>query len=147
MFDINTSHDKLKLLTEDYGRLIADPLNISLAEKCCQDAWHLADWDLKEKQKISAGLTKEQYRIDLYNRCPEMRILHDLSNAMKHKSLDNPKTKIQKTNIHRGAFSSAFSKAFDISGLQVLFDNDKQIDVDDLVKLAIDYWTKNLTPI
>lgn len=76
-----------------------------------------------------------------------MRILHDLSNAMKHKSLDNPKTKIQKTNIHRGAFSSAFSKAFDISGLQVLFDNDKQIDVDDLVKLAIDYWTKNLTPI
>jgi len=147
MFDIKTSHDKLRLLKEDYGRLIAEPLNISLADKCCQDAWHLADWDLKEKQKIKADLTREQYRIDLYNRCPEMRILHDLSNTMKHKTLDNPKAKIQKTNIHRGPFSPAFSKAFDISGLQVMFDNDKQIDVDDLVKIAIDYWTTNLTRI
>lgn len=75
MFDIETSHDKLRLLTADYERLIADPLNISLAEKCCQDAWHLADWDLKDKQKLKTCLTKEQYRVDLYQRCPEMRIL------------------------------------------------------------------------
>ncbi len=131
-------------MTGDYRRLIADPLDISLAEKCCQDAWHLADWDFKDKQKSKLGLTKEQYRIDLYLQCPEMRILHDLSNSMKHWSLDNPKAKIQKTNIHRGAFTSAFSKAFDISGLQVILDNGQQIDVDDLVKIAIDYWTKNL---
>src|SRR5690606_2377334 len=131
-------------LITDHKRLISDPLNVSLAEKCCQDAWHLADWDLKDKQKIKTGLTKEQYRIELYHRCPEMRILHDLSNSMKHKSLNSPKAKIQKTNIHRGAFSPAFSKGFDVSGLQVMFDNDKQIDVDDLVKIAIDYWTKNL---
>ncbi len=144
MFDIETSRDKLKLLTADYERLIADPLNISLAEKCCQDAWHLADWDFKDKQKIRTDLTKEQYRIDLYLHCPEMRILHDLSNSMKHKSLDSAKAKIQKTNIHRGAFGPGFSKGFDISGLQVIMDNDEQIDVDDLVKIAIDYWTKNL---
>lgn len=146
MFEINTSREKLRQLKADYQLLISDPLNISLAEKCCQDAWHLADWDLKDKQETNTGLTKQQYRVDLYQRCPEMRILHDLSNAMKHRSLDNPKAKIQKTNIHRGAFSSsAFSKGFDVSGLQVMFDNDKQIDVDDLVKIAIDYWTENLT--
>jgi len=144
MFEINSSKDKLRQLITDHERLIADPLNISLAEKCCQDAWHLADWDLKDKQKIKTGLTKEQYRTDLFLQCQEMRILHDLSNSMKHKSLDNPKAKIQTTNIHRGAFSPAFSKGFDISGLQVIMDNGKQIDVDDLVKTAIDYWTANL---
>ena len=146
MFDIETSHDKLRLLTADYKRLIGDPLNTSLAEKCCQDAWHLADWDLKDKQKIRTNLTKEQYRVDLYNNCPEMRILYDLANSMKHQSLDSPKAKIQKTNVHRGAFSSGFSKGFDVSGLQVMFGDNKQIDVDDLVKIAIDYWTKKLTP-
>jgi hypothetical protein len=147
MFDITTSRDKLRLLTEDHKRLIADPINVSLAEKCCQDAWHLADWDFKEKQNTNTALTKEQYRKELYSQCPEMRILHDLSNTMKHKSVDNPKVKIKQTNIHRGSFSSAFSKAFNVSGLQVIFDNNEQIDVDDLVEIAIDYWTKNLTPI
>jgi hypothetical protein len=144
MFEIETSHDKLRLLTADYNQLIVDPLNISLAEKCCQDAWHLADWDFNDQKKIKTYLTKEQYRIELFHNCPEMRILHDLANTMKHKSLSNPKIGNFKTNIHRGAFSPDFSKDFDISGLQVMFDNDKQIDVDDLIKIAIDYWTKNL---
>jgi len=76
-----------------------------------------------------------------------MKVLHDLSNSMKHKSLNNPKAEIRKTNIHRGAYNSGFSKGFNVSRLQVIFDNDKQIDVDDLVKIAIDYWTKNLTTI
>lgn len=144
MFGINTTRDKLRLLVADYRRLVADPLNVSLAEKCCQDAWHLADWDLKEKQKLNLDLKKEQYRLDLYQRCPEMRILHDLSNTMKHKSLQYPKSNIQKTYIHQGSFSPGFSKAFDISGLQVRFDEDKVIDVDDLVKIAINYWEQNL---
>ena len=72
MFEIDTSKDKLRQLVADHERLSSDPLNISLAEKCCQDAWHLADWDLKDHQKINPKLTKEHYRIDLFQRCPEM---------------------------------------------------------------------------
>jgi hypothetical protein len=144
MFEINSSKDKLRQLISDHERLIADPLNISLAEKCCQDAWHLADWDLRDHQKVKPKLTKEHYRIDLFQRCPEMRILHDLSNTMKHKTLTNQKAQIKATKIHRGGFSSGFSKGFNVSGLQVHFDNNQQIDVDDLVQIAIDYWTKNL---
>jgi hypothetical protein len=144
MFDINTSKDKLRQLIVDYEKLISDPLNVSLAEKCCQDAWHLADWDFRDQQKNKTTLTKEQYRIDLYQRCSEMRVLHDLSNTMKHKTLTTPKAQIKATKIHGGGFSAAFSKGFNVSGLQVHFDNNRQIDVDDLVKIAIDYWTKNL---
>ena len=144
MFEIDTSRDKLRQLIADHERLISDPLNISLAEKCCQDAWHLADWDLNDRQKVGPNLTKEHYRIDLFQRCPEMRILHDLSNTMKHQTLTNPRAQIKATKIHGGGFGSGFSKGFNVSGLQVHFDNNQQIDVDDLVKIAIDYRVKNL---
>jgi len=62
MFEIETSQDKLRLLKADYDHLVADPLNISLAEKCCQDAWHLADWDFEDQRRINNELTKQQYR-------------------------------------------------------------------------------------
>ena len=45
MFGIQRARDKLNVLISDYNQLVWKPLEISLAEKCCSDAWHLADWD------------------------------------------------------------------------------------------------------
>lgn len=135
MFDINNSTDRLRLLKADFEKLLHDPLNISLAEKACSDAWHLADWMFSEMKEKNKELTKEEFRARLYSECPEMRILHDLANTFKHKQLTNPKAKIIKTRVHGGAFDSSFSKAFDVSRLEVHYADDSRIDVDDLIEL------------
>lgn len=144
MFEIKTSRDKLGLLVRDYERLVWDPLNISLAEKCCQDAWHLADWDFVDQRNVNHSLTQERYRDNLFAKCPEMKILHDLAIYMKHRSVTRPKAKIEKAVPHEGQFSPEFSKEHDVSGIIVTLDDGKQIDVDELIKIAIDYWTKSL---
>jgi len=144
MFGIVNSRDRLKLLKDDFEKLMKDPLDISLAEKTCLDAWHLSEWVFSEQNENNGGLTKEKFRINLYFECPEMRILHDLANTIKHKNLISPKTKIRATKVHGGGFSSGFSKAFNGSRLEVHYNNDARIDVDDLIKLLITHWEKKL---
>lgn len=144
MFEIENSQDKLKVLELDYKKLIQDPLNISLAEKACSDAWHLADWVFEEKREVNNLLTKQNFRENLFLNCPEMRILHDISNCIKHKVLSRPKAQIKETKKHGGSFSSSFSKDFDVSRLEVYLDDGSKIDVDSLLKISIEYW-KNET--
>ena len=140
MFGIDNSKDRLHQLKENYEKLKLDQLNVSLAEQTCSDAWHLTDWFLAEQKRINPKLTKGIFRAKVYNECPEMKILHDLVNSFKHKELDRPKVRIKETKKHGGAFSSDFSKDFDVSRLEVHFENQSKIDIDDLVKTAIDYW-------
>jgi len=70
VFEINNSSDRLKLLISDYEKLVRDPLNISLAEKACSDAWHLGDWVFKELQEIENSLSKHDFRKTLYTDTP-----------------------------------------------------------------------------
>jgi len=140
MFGIDNSKDRLQQLKENFEKLKRDQLNVSLAEQTCSDAWHLNDWVLAEQKQINPTLTKGTFRAKVYNECPEMKILHDLVNSFKHKELDRPKVRIKETKKHGGAFSSDFSKDFDVSRLEVHFEDQSKIDVDDLVKIAIDYW-------
>ena len=144
MFGIENAKDRLGLLKADYAKLVQYPLNISLAEKACSDAWHLNDWVYKEKQTLNNLLTLEEFRKVLYEECPEMRILHDIVNTSKHKELSRPKARIIKTKKHSGAFSSDFSNDFDISRLEVYLEKGSKIDIDDLLKIAIDYWSKHI---
>ncbi len=140
MFGIETSKDKLLQLKNNFKELKKDALNISLAEKACDDAWHLIDWVWSDEKQQDSNLTKERFRVKVYDECPEMKILHDLVNSFKHRNLTNPKVYIKETKISPGAFDSSFSKAFDVSRLEVHYGDNSRIDVDDLVEIAINYW-------
>ena len=144
MFEISDSKDKLKLLEEDFRRLMEEPLNITLAEQTCSGAWHLADWVFAEKKVDNPDLTLDAFRTQLYEDCPEFKILHDLVNSFKHKNLSRPKVQITETKKKRGDFSNDFSKDFDVSRLEVHFKDQPKIDLDDLVRVAIDYWNRVL---
>lgn len=141
MFNIENSSDKLALLQSDFERLKQNPLDISLAEKACLDAWHLGDWVFKE---MTQEITIKAFRTNLYLECPEMRVLHDLANTFKHKELSDPKVKIRKAIVHPGGLSMGFSKGYNVPRLEVSYNEVPRIDVDDLVKLAIEYWKKKL---
>jgi len=145
MFDINNSKDKLEILKSDFKKLRANPLDISLAEKTCSDAWHIADWLFEEQKQVDKSLTKKTFKISLFKECPEMKILHDIVNIYKHKTLSRPKAYIKETKKHTGRFSSAFSNGFDVSILEVYFSSNNKIDVDDLINIAIDYWKSKLS--
>ncbi|MTI19756.1 hypothetical protein E1176_01850 [Fulvivirga sp. RKSG066] len=142
MFGIENSKDRLLQLKNNFELLKQDELNISLAEQTCSDAWHLIDWVYEEKKQSDITLTKEQFRKTVYEQCQEMKIHHDLVNSFKHKNLSRQKVKIIETRVHGGAISSGFSKGFDVSRLEVHFEDKSKIDVDDLVEIAINYWNK-----
>lgn len=144
MFEIENSNDRLILLQADFERLKQSPLDISIAEKACSDAWHISDWIYSEMKELNKDLTRDQFRMDLYNECPEMKIFNDLANTFKHKTLTNPKVQIKETRKHGGAFSSGFSKAFNVSRLEVHFEDGSKVDIDDLLQIAIEYWGKKL---
>ena len=145
MFGIENSKDRLAILEEDFCRLRQNPLDISLAEKTCSDAWHLVDWVFSESKNSDKNITLEKSRNDLYSECPEMKVLHDLANAYKHKTLTHPKVKIIRDEVHAGGFSSSgFSKAFNTSRLTVYFEDNSKMVVDDLIRIAIKYWKKKI---
>lgn len=144
MFGISQAKDRLKLLEENFQLLKQDPLNVSLAEQACSDAWHLTDWVFDEEKENNPSLTKEIFRTKLYKECSEFKILHDLVNSIKHKKLSNPKVTITQTKRKAGAFSNAFSKAFGVSRLEIHFEEGTKVDLDDLVEVAIEYWKKRL---
>lgn len=144
MFNIHNSFDKLALLESDFERMKENPLDISLAEKTCIDAWHLCDWLFSEIQESDKKISKDSFRSNLFLECPEMRILHDLANISKHKKLSKPKVKLIRTLVQGGDYSSDYSKDYNVSRIEVHYNEHSKIDVDDLIKLAIDYWRKRL---
>lgn len=81
MFGISSAKDRFQLLEKNFRLLRQDQLNISLAEQACIDAWHLTDWHFDEFKQSNPTLTKQKYRIDLYEICLEFKILHDLANS------------------------------------------------------------------
>jgi len=144
MFGIENSKDRLQQLEENFEKLRQYPLNVSLAEQTCSDAWHLIDWVFSEQKSLKPTLSKEKFRTKIYEECPEMKVLHDLVNGFKHKELSRPKVKIIETKKHGGAYSNVYSKAYDVSRLEVHFEDQTKIDVDDLVRIAIDYWKQQI---
>jgi hypothetical protein len=144
MFGIENSKDRLKQLIDHYEKLKQDTLNVSLAESVCSYAWHLIDWVYEEEQEEGNSLSKESFREQIYDECPEMKILHDLVNTSKHKKISRPKVQIVKINIHGGAYSSAFSKAYDVSRLEIHFSDGSKIDLDDLIQKAIEFWKNRI---
>ena len=82
--------------------------------------------------------------IDLFQNCPEMKILHDIVNTIKHKELTSPKVEIREAKSHSGDFSSDFSNDFDIARLEIHFEDGSCTNVAKLLEAAIDYWDSNL---
>ena len=140
MFGIESSKDRFNQLKNNYNILLNDTLNISLAEQTCSDAWHLVDWVYEDELKTNPSLKLKSFRENVYKNCPQIKILCDLVNTIKHKELRNPKVKILKTEVHGGPFSNIFSKEFDVSRLTIYYGNNNRIDVDDLIKIVIEYW-------
>lgn len=109
-------------------------------------AWHLTEWTYNEfnGQLSSQFKNLAAYQQDLKQQCHFLQIMHDLANGTKHYLLTRHQPVIKETKLHEGAFSSGFSRGFDISTLDIELNNETIISFEDEIKKVISFWKKYL---
>lgn len=144
MFGINSSKDKLTKLNKNYELLKRKASDVSLAELVCSEAWHINDWVYCELIESGKDITKNEYRNTLYLSCPEFKIMHDIANTIKHKHISKPKVTIVSTKEHSGTFDYTFDRSFDISFIELVFEDGSKQRLLDVLKPIIKYWNEEI---
>ena len=135
-----TSVDKFKELKEDYSEFIKDKTSTKLALDYAMNAWHLAEWIYKEYNLCVYFPTLKLYQDDVVLQCPALKIMHDLANGNKHYLITKYRPTVKNTTISTGAFSSDFSRDFDISTLVIELNDGSEIYFEDEIEKAMIYW-------
>ena len=138
---LNTLQDRLHLAMREGAEYLADPLDAQKAENFARSAHILAEWVVQDH--VAFGYqTQEHCRQDIYQRCPDLKAIRDLSNMAKHGGkLEEGRTPYFKAaKLHRGAFSRAFSRAFDISRLVLVMPDETELVYEDVVAEAQRFW-------
>ena len=141
-FDIRTPVDFFQKLKEDYSEFTKDKTSSKLASDCAVKAWHLAEWIYKE---YNASLCTQfpsffSYQQNIKLKCPSLQYMQDISNGTKHFTITKYSPSVKNTELHKGAFSNAFSRAFDISVLVIELSNGTKLYFEDEIEKVIDYW-------
>ena len=145
-FNIKTTEDFFKKLIEEFNEFQTDRTSTRVALNCAMTAWHLTDWVYNEfnGQLISQFRTLASYQQELKQQCPSLQIMHDLTNGTKHYFLTRHRPVIKETKLHKGSFSSDFSRDFDISTLDIELNDGTKIYFEDEIENAISFWKNYL---
>ncbi len=140
-FNIRNTKDFLNKLFEDYEEYLKDPTSSRTAINSAMTAWHLSDWAYNEFSELKTQFPKlDQYQSHLKTLCPELQIMHDITNGSKHCVLSRHNPDIAETNLRKGAFSKAFSRAFDISTLDIEMKDGTKLYFEDQIEKVISFW-------
>lgn len=124
-FDIKSSVDlfaEFRLQVEEYRK---DPVSSGKAVICAILSWHVVEWIYKEySNALAAFATKRDFQEFVKTQCQSLSYMQDIANGSKHRGITKYEPTVKDTNMHQGAFSSAFSKAFDVSSLRIVLDGD-----------------------
>lgn len=155
-FEIRNSKDLYNKLLEEYQDFDKQHLNPRFAMNCAITSWHLTDWtyieyfkddgrfqDSKSLHKngesifIPELLKYQQFIIKL---CPELEYMRLITNGVKHCVL-NDKSRKEKTVIHKGDFSTDFSRHdFDVTRFVIEIGLNEKIDFEKTLLKTIDFW-------
>lgn len=141
-FDIKQSKDFFLKLLEDYTEFTIDKTSSRVALNLAMTGWHLTEWIYNEFNSILRPRFSSlgTFQNDIKRQCQSLQIMHDLANGTKHYLLTRHTPVIEETNLHRGAFSSGFSRAFDISTLQISLKDGTVLYFEDEITKVIDFW-------
>ena len=145
-FEIKTTLDFYKKLLEDYNEFCNDKTSSRVALNCVMTAWHLTEWSYNEffHQLFPHFSTLASYQKEIKKECPSLQIMHDLANGTKHYRLTRHIPIIKETILHKGIFSSDFSRDFDVSTLDIELKDGKRIYFEDELSTTINFWNKYL---
>ena len=116
--DACSALEALKISVE---RFKDDDLNEDLARECACKAWHLCDHVSKAFGPNSPFASLRELQENARDVCPELAYLQDICIESKHGEIKTyvAHIKVKEARHRRGAFSNAFSRAFDISRLEI----------------------------
>ncbi|MFC1552338.1 hypothetical protein ACFL6P_07195 [Candidatus Latescibacterota bacterium] len=150
-FGISTPQEFFTKLKQEQQSLDEDLTSSRYAINAAMTAWHLREWvwglAVKKNMEVKKKLGKySKTRKTFYNyllaQCPELETMQCICEGAKH--LGTKGTSVDNTSVHGGAFNNnSFSKAFDISRLQIEKD-DKTKEKDDKTKVYFDNELKNV---
>ena len=139
-FGKDTAEDKYASFLQDYEEYISEDLSIPKAQSVSTSAWHLVDWVFENHRATYHFTDIGLFRNSLYPSCESFKIMHDLANATKHLIVSRQKGDIKETREHGGAFSSAFSDAFDISYLEIEKNDGTKLSFRREIKKVKEFW-------
>ena len=132
----------LEALKASVERFKDDDLNEDLARECACKAWHLCDHVSKAFAPNSPFATLRELQENARGVCPELAYLQDVCIESKHGEIRRyvAHIKVKEARHHRGAFSNAFSRAFDISRLEIELLDGQTVFFIDVVDRAVGFW-------
>jgi hypothetical protein len=141
-FELKTPEDLFRKLEHDFQRIVKEPLDTFAAFDFFVTAEHMLDWVYPND---AVKQTAERHSTPLLEVCSH------LANGSKHFQATNRRHRsVDDTRHHRGAFSNAFSSAFDISRLEIHLQGSAAatfgnlVAVEDLAHQVLDYWRAQL---
>jgi len=141
-FGKDSANDKYEEFLQDYKEYINDDLSVQKAIRLASSAWHLVDWTFEEYKTTHNFEDVGSFRESLYPNCESLKVMHDLTNASKHKILTRPKGNLKNTKKHKGDFSSDFSSDFDISYLQIEKNDGTKLSFTDEIENVKEFWVE-----
>ncbi|MBA4066098.1 MAG: hypothetical protein C0501_20740 [Isosphaera sp.] len=142
LFELKTPADLFRKLEHDLRRLEADALDAYAAFDFFVTAEHMLDWVYPDDPDARAAARQSD---------PLLEVCSHLANGSKHFRATHPRHRsVDDTRQHGGAFSSAFSRGFDISRLEVDLKGDAAaalgsvVEVTDLARAVLCHWRSRL---
>lgn len=140
-FDIGDVEGLFRALCEAIDELPSGGLSSRNAVTSAMLAWHIADWFYAERAHVEESWTAFQERVR--TECPALDLMRDIATGTKHRAT-HWQPRVARTASHQGAFSSAFSRAFDVSRLTLVLRDESVVDFVDEISKAREYWRSSL---
>jgi hypothetical protein len=146
-FNIRTVRDFYKKLQEEYEDYYNNNMSSRFALNCAMTSWHMTDWIYGEfyLQLNPTFKSVESYRLEMRKLCPSLRTMHDLSNGIKHYSIDRYTPAVKSTESHLSSFSDDFSDDFDTQDvLFVEYRDGTKVPFESELKKTVQFWQEYL---
>ena len=130
----------LEELREEFERFRKDSLDKKLARECAMKVWHLCDHVFDGHGAILPFNGLDDFQEHVRNACPALAHLQVVCNATKHGENLRRTGRVRRAYRRGGAFSQAFSRAFDTSRLEIELTDGTTVDFEDAVEAAVAYW-------
>ena len=143
-FDITTPRQFFDKLKKEQQKVEQKPASARHAINAATNAWHLWEWvwgDLKNNQqaKNTIGVhEKKEFEDYCKKKCPELETMQCIAEGSKH--LGTQGDNVASTSAKGGAFSSGFSKGFDVSRLQITKTDGSNTYFGDELRAVVDFW-------
>ena len=77
--------------------------DLSSFKSLCINLWDLHEWIWNESPKLRTRFSNiSRYRECLFNKCSELKIMHDIANLSKHSKLERSKSQFKELIVYAG---------------------------------------------